>query len=532
MNVLNLTQGTPEWHEVRAQRFTASEAPAMMGASKYQSRDDLLKQKATGIIPEVSEAQQRLFDKGHKAEADARPMAEEIIGEELFPGTIEDDAQRLLASMDGLNMMGEVGFEHKLLSARLVAAIECGELEDHYKWQMDQQMLVSGADSILFMCSDGTKENCHWLWYERDESRIQQLLAGWEQFEKDLAAYAPTETKVEATGKAPDELPVLRVELTGAVAATNLPEFKERALAVIDSINTELTTDQHFADADKAVKFLEKGEKQLEACKVRALEQTASIDELFKTIDSLKESMRDKRLKLAKLVKTEKENRRTKILTEAKAAIDAHIGELEKSLEAAANCPVRHPGVYADVAGAMKGKKTISSLESAANDTVATAKIEANQVADGMRTNIAYLNDHKDFGFLFSDYQTLLTKAADDFQAVVKSRIAEHKDAEEKRLEAQREQIRKEEEAKAQAKANEEAKQPEAAPEAAKQDAPAVSSPAVSRRPTVHVSERPSNDQLFNLVINAVVAKHNVTPAVALDWLAGIDFNEKQVSGL
>ena len=68
MNIHNVTQGSPEWHALRAQHFTASEAPAMMGASKYQSRSELLALKKTGIAPEVSDAQQRLFDRGHETE--------------------------------------------------------------------------------------------------------------------------------------------------------------------------------------------------------------------------------------------------------------------------------------------------------------------------------------------------------------------------------------------------------------------------------------------------------------------------------
>ncbi len=49
MKELNLIQGSPEWMAARTKYFTASEANAMMGESKYQSRSALLKQKATGI---------------------------------------------------------------------------------------------------------------------------------------------------------------------------------------------------------------------------------------------------------------------------------------------------------------------------------------------------------------------------------------------------------------------------------------------------------------------------------------------------
>ena len=44
--------------------FTASEAPAMMGASKYMSRNKLLDLKKSGIADPITPFQQALFDKG------------------------------------------------------------------------------------------------------------------------------------------------------------------------------------------------------------------------------------------------------------------------------------------------------------------------------------------------------------------------------------------------------------------------------------------------------------------------------------
>ena len=72
MKELNLIQGSPEWLAARTKYFTASEANAMMGESKYQSRSALLKQKATGIAEEVDSATQARFDNGHATEAACR----------------------------------------------------------------------------------------------------------------------------------------------------------------------------------------------------------------------------------------------------------------------------------------------------------------------------------------------------------------------------------------------------------------------------------------------------------------------------
>ena len=87
----NLIQGSPEWLAFRAIHCTASDAAAMLGISPYKSRDALLQEKATGIRPEADAATQRRFDEGHRIEALARPLAEKIVEEELYPVTGSSD---------------------------------------------------------------------------------------------------------------------------------------------------------------------------------------------------------------------------------------------------------------------------------------------------------------------------------------------------------------------------------------------------------------------------------------------------------
>lgn len=444
MIIFEVQQGTPEWHELRAKHFTASEAPAMAGVSKYQSRTALLKMKYTGVAPEVTRQQQKVFDKGHAAEAGARAIAEEIIGEELFPVTgISDDDQRLLASMDGCTMLEDVIWEHKHINDDLRSSVPAGNLHEHYKVQMDQQLFVSGAEKCLFMASDGTHENCVHMWYERDEGRIKQLVAGWNQFESDLSSYQHEEQQPEAVGTDVGELPRLDILISGGVESSNLPAFQASAQALINGISTELVSDQDFADAERAVKWLKDGEGRIDACKKAALEQTATIDELFRSLDQLKETMRQKRLQLDKLVKTEKDNRRFAIQRDA----ESQFAEWLASLKA----PVQI-NTTLDVPGAMKGKKTISSLQDAASGEVARAKVEAQQEADRIGINAGLLAEQSEgYEFLFADKQNLLIKAADDLSSTIKARIAEHKEAERQRLEAERARIRQEEEAKARA---------------------------------------------------------------------------------
>ncbi|MBQ1761914.1 MAG: YqaJ viral recombinase family protein, partial [Aquincola sp.] len=124
MQTHTLVQGTPEWHQHRANYFNASDAPAMMGCSPYKTRQQLLHERATGITPDVDAATQRGFDDGHRFEALARPLMEQIIGQDLYPCTGTEG--NLSASFDGLTMLEDIAAEHKSLNDRLRAAMHDG----------------------------------------------------------------------------------------------------------------------------------------------------------------------------------------------------------------------------------------------------------------------------------------------------------------------------------------------------------------------------------------------------------------------
>jgi predicted phage-related endonuclease len=441
MKIHNVAQGSEAWHALRANYFTASEAPAMMGASKQMKRTELLHAKKTGLDRDVSWwVQKNLFDKGHEAEALARPILEGRIGEDLFPvvGTEGD----LLASLDGCTILGDVLFEHKMWNEQLAADVRAGNLDAHYYWQLEQQLLVSGAEKVIFVCSDGTEENFVSMEYTPVPGRAATLVAGWKQFQADLLDFTPAEVVPEAVGKTPESLPALRIEVTGMVTASNLEQFKAHSLAVFGSINTELETDQHFADAEKAVKWCGDVEERLEAAKQHALSQTESIDSLFRTIDEISAEARAKRLMLDKLVKARKLSIREDIVMDAAKALQVHIDQINASLGGKA----RMPAVPADFAGAIKGKKTISSLRDSADSELARAKIAASQIGDSIRSNLASLDElAADCMFLFNDVQQLVMKANDDLVALIKVRISEHQKTEEQKAEAQREQIRQQE---------------------------------------------------------------------------------------
>lgn len=478
MRTISVKQGSKEWLSLRAQHHTASEAPAMMGASRYQTRDQLLHQKHTGITQEVDGHTQKLFDRGHATEAAARILLEQDLGDELYPVTALDDDGRLLASFDGINLMGDTGFEHKLWSERLAQQVRAGDLEPHYYWQLEQQILVGGLERVIFVTSDGTRENWAQMEYRPAPGRAEQLLAGWKQFGADLAAYVPTAVHAAPVVAEPMEsLPAVSVRLDGRLAVvSNLPDFTTALRAFIARIPSAPETDQDFVNAESACKALKRAEDALTAGEESALAEMTDFEAMRRQVRDLKELARATRLATEKQVAARKEAIRGEIVASGVAAYRAHIDSLNQSLG-------RHymPSLPVDFGGAVKGKRTIDSLKGAVNDELARAKIAAGEVSARIQVNLRTLHDTPGVHLsLLPDMATIVLKACDDFAALVQSRMAQHQAVEQRRLDAERDRIRAEEAAKLQRQADE-ARATERAAQAIAQAAAPAGEPAPAR---------------------------------------------------
>lgn len=457
-----LLQGSSEWLEYRRSMYNASDAPAMMGCSAYKTREQLLAERATGITPEVDSATQRRFDAGHRFEALARPLAEAIIGEDLYPCTGSLEGSRLSASFDGLTLLEDVALEHKTINQRLRAVLEVpgctgADLPMEYQIQLEQQCAVSDCEKILFLASawvgdDQLIEALH-CWYTPNLELRARILAGWEQFQKDLAVYVPPEPKpAPVVAEAMESLPAVSVRLDGKLAVvSNLPDFATALRAFIERIPAKPDTDQDFANAEAACKSLKRAEDALTAGEDAALGEMVDFEAMRRQVRDLKELARATRLATEKLVTARKEQIRGEIVAGGVAALRDHIASLNTRL----GKPYM-PQVPADFGGVVKGKRTVDSLRGAVNDELARCKIAANEIADRIQVNLNTLRELASaHAFLFADTATIVLKQPEDLTMLVKSRIAEHEAAEAARLEAERERIRQEEAAKLQREARE-----------------------------------------------------------------------------
>lgn len=434
MKTVNITQGTTEWHAHRANHFNASDAPAMMGASSYKSRAQLMRELATGIIPEVDEATQRRFDEGHRLEALARQIAEGIIGDDLYPVTGTNG--KYSASFDGLTMSEEIAFEHKTLNNELRAVKSADDLPQQYRIQMEHQLLVSGAEKCLFMASkfddEGVLAEKVIVWYEPDFELRERIIAGWAQFEKELAVYVPPVITEAPKAEVILDLPALLIQAKGEITTSNMREFGDALTARLEFVRAiQLVTDQDFSNAEAAAKQFRDTCDKLKLAKAQMLEQTVTIGEAARMIDAWNEDLRLTALKLEKDVAAEKEAKKLAIIQSARQDYADHIAALEKEI-----APIRLNLPAPDFAGAMKGKRLLTAWHDAVSTALANAKIEADMLARDYRGKLAAMRTVTEYKFLFSDLQQIISKSRDDFDLLVKSRIDAHKKTEAEKAEA------------------------------------------------------------------------------------------------
>jgi len=529
MQVVNLIQGSPEWHAHRAEHHNASDAPAMLGESKYKTRDQLLHEMATGLKPETDAGLQRRFDEGHDAEAKARPLAEKIIGDELSPtvGTVE----KLSASFDGITFAGDVIFEHKLLNDELRAAFhnqdpDTVDLPIMYRIQMEQQLYISGAEKCLFMATkwngDELAEPAKECWYWPDPELRQKILAGWEQFEKDLSAYVPPVQVEKVEAKVVEALPVPSVVVKGEMVSCNLNEITPHFDNYLANINTTLATDQDFADAEVEAKNCRDMAKKLDSVTEAIIAQMGDINQAISVLGEYSQKLNKMGLQLEKAVKEQKESVKTSAILKAKSDYVDFVSGLQSGLPVVLLQVVPAP----DFAGAIKGIKTIASMHSRINDSLAQGKAAATTAAKDIKTKAEYIKEvSKGYEHLINA-ASIVTRDMD----YIKLHIQSVKDQEDQRRSAHEASIKAKAEAEARAKvaaeqingAKPEVAKREATPSGQDQVREKQSNPALPDQTEsaftdmfAATDERPAREE----VISMVAEHYGVTEHQAEQWL-------------
>lgn len=401
MKTISLIPGSPEWLKSRS----ASKAPAMMGDSNYQSRSELLLQMHSGITKEVDAATQARFDNGHRTEALSRKLAEEIIGEELAPISAASDDDYLTANFDGITFLSNIGYEHKDWNEKLAASVRDGVIPNSHAWQLDQQILVGDLEYVLFVVSDGTKERFVSHKYYPNKERMDALIAGWRQFDKDLAAYTPPEIIPEVVAAPIKDLPAITYKMDGMHLSTNLRnDVKPAILALVEQSKKPLVNDQDFADLDALCKKFKQAEEQCALVQSQAVGEIKDVDAFCRDLKELSEIMRQARIAGEKAVTEQKNIIKNQIVFKARNEWSEHIASLDAEIK-----PLFIVMTQPDFALATKNKRTIESLKESVNIVLVNAKIDADAIAKEIRLRLAWFKDAANgYEFLFPDMQQII----------------------------------------------------------------------------------------------------------------------------
>lgn len=448
MRVHDLHQGTDEWAAFRLNHHGASEAAAMLGLSKKTTRSELLRMKHTGTPKEFSDwVQENILDYGHEVEALARPLVEEIIGDDLYPVTCSDEdvGGHLSASCDGLTMAGDTAFEHKQWNAALAALVADGTVPDEHMPQCQQIMMITGARRVVFTVSDGTPKNLVWTEVLPDSAWFERIRDGWAQFDRDLTDYSLPEQRPMLVAEAVQDLPAVAVQVIGQISVRE--NFNAFEIALRDFLDNKLIrepqTDQDFVDLDQQIKAMKKAEDTLNAAEAMMLAQVESIDQAKRQKEMLAKLVRDNRLMAEKLLESEKTRRKQERIEAARKALAVHIADLQATVTG-----LRLDVPMPDFAGAIKGLKTLTSIDDKLDTALANGKIAADRQANDFRAKLAWIDEVDEayeYRALLPDLHQLAAKPIDDFKLAVNARVADHRAKLEARAAREREQIRQQE---------------------------------------------------------------------------------------
>ena len=213
----------------------------------------------------------------------------------------------------------------------------------------------------------------------------------------------------------------LEISISGSIQKNNFDSWKSGLLEQIASTNLELETDNDFAVASDNVKALKTAEKTLQESKIKALEQTYDIQQLFLAIDEVSATARETRLILERQVRTKKQQIKYDLVTKAQLKL---LDYCKSKSEIFSYVDQEQFTVLSNLEAVIKGKASLTGVEKALDIKVQELiqKIDAQeQLAQESYQFISNQSDqHR---VLFQDTQHLLSLPLPELKLTVENRI-------------------------------------------------------------------------------------------------------------
>ena len=175
-------QNSQEWHAWRSRGIGASEAPAIMGTSKFRTAYELFRIRR-GIGPPLPSNHflDRIRARGHQLEPIARAAYERHTGTTVTPLIAESAANPIIrASFDGYNAFDSIPVEIKCPGEAAHALALKGVIPPEYVDQIQQQIFVAESKFAHYYSFDGEKGVL--LRVPRNQTRIDEILRADEDF--------------------------------------------------------------------------------------------------------------------------------------------------------------------------------------------------------------------------------------------------------------------------------------------------------------------------------------------------------------
>lgn len=185
MQLIDLTQRTPEWQGWRWLGITATESAVILNRSPYKTPWRLWCEKVGKANP-PDLSKNPLVTYGREHEDEARRLFELSHTDVVMPACAEYDGNRVFrASFDGLTTAGEP-VEIKCPSPATLSDVRLRGVESDafrlYNVQLQHQMLVADAQSGWLVFYDGEKNDLVQFDVSRDDSLIAEIVKKGEAF--------------------------------------------------------------------------------------------------------------------------------------------------------------------------------------------------------------------------------------------------------------------------------------------------------------------------------------------------------------
>lgn len=231
--IVKLVQGSPAWHAHRLAHRNASETPAVLGLSPYTTPFQLWQQRTGRTTVETTAA----MTHGTALEPQARAMYETLTGNVMQPLVLVDGEYS--ASLDGITLDGELVVEIKCPKSKdsaLLKDARAGRVPEHVYWQIQHQLMVSGARLAHLYVFDGKTGLL--LEQPAEPECWATIVQGWEAFMEHVRADAPPPLSDRDTRERDDPeweaaaRTYVALKATVEAASDQLEDAKQRLIAL------------------------------------------------------------------------------------------------------------------------------------------------------------------------------------------------------------------------------------------------------------------------------------------------------------